>query len=176
VRTEGGQNTCCEFAGQEARFLPMALQLKCLLLRLAVVAVGMAQVVGVHAGYLCGCTGQRSAQAECEPMLCHPHQVDLNGCASALETEACSEHDTPEPAQNRHDHSHSEIRETLMVTGVPTALTLPPVVFVELPPVFRTWDAVASLTSGGGVKRSQPPWDGSPPMPLLVARTMVMLV
>jgi hypothetical protein len=68
------------------------------------------------------------------------------------------------------------VREPLVVTGMPPALALPAVVFFELSPAFRLPDpplATVGCARGSGLA---PPGDGSPPMPLLVARTMVRLV
>lgn len=155
----------------------MLTKFRTLLICLAVLAVGAVQVFGVQAGYLCGCTGQKSSQASCLTEVCHPQKGHEGGCGTATSKSASAKlgHDDNVPCGN--DHKHSEVRESLVVTNFPSVSALPAVVLFDLPPAFQVPDyTMLVMASLPGMECPDPPEYGSPPMPLLVARTIVMRV
>lgn len=147
---------------------------------LAILAVAVVQVFGMRAGYVCGCTGQKSNEARCETASetasCHSDEtgseVGETG-ATKLDCGSESSHGLP---QNDKDHQHKEVRESLVVTSLPPVLAPPMAVFFDLPPAFQLPDFTTLMASFSEVGRPEPPEYGSPPMPQMVARTIVMLV
>lgn len=156
----------------------MSALLRSLLVFLAVLSVGTLQVFGIPAGYLCACTGANTVEEECETVVCHPDDPHVDGCGTDLEHEGDSEepHDSEPGAPTPDGHKHKEVREALKVTGFPPTVSLPAVVMFVLPPAFPWADVSATVMPMAGCDRPGFPRDGSPPTPLLVARTMVMLV
>ena len=150
----------------------MIFHLRSLLLTLAMLAVGAAQVLGVQAGYLCECTGQKSTVETCHAESCHPmqahdHEADLECTCD------CSEENEQTPA----DHKHQQVHDALVVTGFPPLAQLPALVLSDLPSAFLVPDfAWLSTALWQEIECPDPPENGSPPMPLMVARTMVMVV
>jgi len=144
-----------------------------LLFFLTVLSVGAMQVWGVPAGYRCPCTGDRLVQAECGTAVCHPDDTHADGCRGDLHDgpETQGGGDSKSPA--RDGHPHSEVRESPEMTGSFPAVSLPAVMFVELSPAFQGPDPRVMVAGDEGPEL---PPDGSAPTPLLVARTMVMLV
>ena len=143
---------------------------------LAVVAVGVMQVFGVQVGYLCGCTGQTTTLAACEDGVCHFHVAHEDGDGNSVtrhEMEGAHEHD----GSSENHHKHSEIRESLVVTTFRTVSLLPAVVFFDLPITFLVPE-ISFLPSEivAGIDVSRPPEYGSPPMPVMVAQTIVMRI
>lgn len=155
----------------------MISKFRTLLICLAVLAVGAVQVFGVQAGYLCGCTGQKSSQVSCQTEMCHPQKDHEDGCGTATSKQVSAKLGPDGKAPCGNDHKHSEVRESLVVTNFPLVSALPAMVLFDLPPAFQVPNysvlVTASLT---GRECYRPPEYGSPPMPLLVARTIVMLV
>ena len=154
----------------------MLLAASRLMIFLAIVAVGMAQVFGMRTGFLCDCTGQRSSQESCKADECHPGLAHKDACGTEAALEALADHDHDSESAPQREQEHREIRETLIVTGVPPLLALPVVVLVDRSPFFQMSARPAPLTRLTGIDRPVPTEDGSPPMPLLVARTVVRLV
>lgn len=135
-----------------------------------VFSVGGFQVFGIMKGYFCDCTGATSVVVDCEAVVCHPAVVHGDGCGGD-EHEGHGERDSAPPA---HDgHKHSEVRETLEVTGLTSGVQVPAVACFVLSPAFHLPE-MSTLISGNEIPALPP--DGSPPTPLLVARTMVMRV
>ena len=153
----------------------MPSPIKTLLVCLAILAVGIAQVFGMRTGYFCDCTGQRSVQETCQADDCHPSLAHEDDCGTGVAHSACANHDHGPQSPPADDHKHSEVREALIVTGVPPLLALPTVVFFELPPAFQVPDFAELFGWLTEIERPAPPGNGSPPVPL-VARPMVMLV
>lgn len=149
--------------------------LRHLLTLLAVFAVGTMQVCGVPVGYHCACTGEETAQVDCEKVVCHPDATHADGCATDIEedAEAHDDHESEPASSTDGGHKHNEVRASLEVTGSTTAVQLPAVVYVVLSPVFQLPEMSTMIAGASGPAL---PHDGSPPTPLLVARTMVMLV
>jgi hypothetical protein len=136
---------------------------------LVMVAMGLSQLLGVSRGFWCLCTSvPKVVQSEtCEPAACHA--VESHAGEEAL----IPEHHDPDGG----DHQHHEARESLKTTAVATTISLPVPVVYELPPSVL----VAAPCEWAFVPSSRATrlfWirDGSPPMPVLVARTMVRLV
>ena len=152
----------------------MFARIKLLLICLTVLSVAVVQVFGVRAGYFCGCTGQQSNVMQCEGGECHTVQ---NQIVEALPTEMCTDTDRPAGMPGENHHQHSELREHLVTSGFPPLAALPPAVLVDVLPGFEVPDFSMLVTSAAPVvERPDPPEYGSPPMPLLVAETIVMLI
>jgi hypothetical protein len=147
---------------------------KVLLICITAFALALVQVFGVQAGYLCGCTGQQSNAGQCETGDCHPGDCHEEAATKSATGDNCGQHDdTP----GDHHHRHSELRGQFVVSGFPPVATLPPAVLVDVCPGFEVPDFYMLVTSAAPVvERTEPPEYGGPPMPLLVAETIVMLV
>ena len=158
----------------------MFLKLKKHIMILAVLAVALVQVFGMRAGYVCGCTGQKSNVAECKPgsetASCHSDETDSGGAETAAAQLDCGSESGHGLPQDEKDHQHKEIRETLVVTGLPPVLAPPMAIFFDLPPALQLPEFTALMASTSEIEREEPPEYGSPPMPQMVARTIVMLV
>ena len=152
--------------------------IKCLLICFAVLAVGVGQIVGVREGFLFGCTGERVEKADCETAQCHSEQpqgyVPVASNAKSLsfhgEGKGAPDHDGQE-------HKHSELRKAQIVTGFPPVLSLTPLLLFDVPALFEMTglrELALELSSVTG--RMEPPEYGNPPMPQLVAQTIVMLI
>ena len=153
---------------------PMISTFRSLMLTLAMLAMGTAQVLGVQAGYLCGCTGQKSTVETCHADTCHPMQ-DHEHEADADSPCGCPEENEPSPAD--HDHKHQQAHDTLLVTGFPPLSQLPaPVLLDSLSAYLVPEFAFLTTALWQAIECPDPPEHGCPPMPQLVARTMVMLV
>lgn len=160
---------------QDRSRIPIAMtaNFKSLILCLAALAVGMVQVFGVQAGYLCGCTGKVSQISACETVVCHPSSDCISGADSKCASDLNSDSDQKYPDKGEH----SEVRTQLVVTQFSGAFVLPLLVLSDIPPAFHMPDFHAVvLDSLLVVERPEPPEYGSPPMPQLVAQTIVMLV
>ena len=149
---------------------------------LTVFAVGMVQAVGVQAGYWCGCTGERAGSADCVEAACHPHQAHADGCEDScghIHGESCGSHDqgSGQPAPVEHDHQHTELRDSFVVTTFPPGLAMPPMLCAVLPTTWEVPGWVPTVTKPEDVSPPpRPPEDTGPPMCLLVAETTVLLV
>jgi hypothetical protein len=144
-------------------------------------AVGLTQLLGVSRGFWCVCAPvpKLVQAAACEASQCHPHldHQDRGGVdAGPSDSSEGLDHDHPTPSD--HDHEHREVRESLRTTAVATSTPVPAPVVQDLPPsllLLMQWRemkfTVLQLEARSG-------WvsDGSPPTPVMVARTMVMLV
>ena len=153
----------------------MFARFKLLLICLTVLSVAALQVFGVQAGYLCGCTGQQSNVGQCETGDCHSGDChEETGIKDATGDNCGHQDDSP----GNHHHRHSELREYLVTSGFPPVATLPPAVLVDVLPGFEVPDFFNMLVTSAVpvVERPEPPEYGSPPMPVLVAETIVMLV
>jgi hypothetical protein len=144
---------------------------------LVIAALGMAQLLGVSRGFWCECApvAKLVEAAACVPSQCHPHLDHSDGCHDESAGLA-AEHDHGSGPWE-HDHRHQEVRELLKSTAIASVTAVPPPVAYDLPPsmlVERHWDFSVVQCE----RDTRPAWvsDGSPPMPVLVARTMVMLV
>ena len=152
----------------------MFTRFKLLLICLTVLSVAVVQVFGVQAGYLCGCTGQQSSVMQCEGGECHDGPCHGDG---SLQNEAAADTGHSGEAPGDHHHRHSELREHLVTSGFPPIAALPPAVLVDVLPGFEVPDFyMLVLAEAPIVERPEPPEYGSPPMPQLVAETIVMLV
>ena len=125
-------------------------------------------------GYLCACTGETSAQVDCEKIVCHPEATHMDGCAT--DTEGCGDSEPGHGDPARDGHEHNQVRDDLSVTGFPSPVALPALVMYVLPQAFQEAEFSVLVIPERGREGSGYPDDGSPPTPLLVARTMVMLV
>ena len=147
---------------------------------LAVSAVGVVQVFGVQVGYLCGCTGQTTSLISCLEEVCHSNatpEINQASHQSAEVEQHGAESGSTERFPCENQHKHSEIRENLVVTTLRSLPAVPLVVLFDLPMAFQLPEIamkVPEMVSGSVL--SDPPEYGSPPMPLLVARTMVMMI
>ena len=143
---------------------------------LAVLAVGVMQVFGVQVGYLCGCTGQTTNLMACQEDVCHSHgDHDENDHPATTVHEMDDEHHENAPCEDHH--KHIEIRENLLGTTFRTVSLLPVVVFFDLPMAFHVPEInLLPPEIVSGVAASKPPEYGSPPMPQLVAETIVIRV
>ena len=133
------------------------------------VAVGMSQLLGVSRGFWCLCTPVPKVvqTADCAPATCHA------GEASCAEPGAAHDEDHPDEG----GHRHHEARESLMTVAVATTVPLPVPVVSELPPSVLVAPPCAwTVVQPGHEARLAWIGDGSPPMPLLVARTVVRRV
>ena len=143
---------------------------------LAVVAVGVMQVFGVQVGYLCGCTGQTTTLSACEEDVCHLH-VEHDGSDDGSVTGHELEGGHEEDGSSEDHHKHTEIRENLVVTTFRTVSLLPVVVFFDLPMTFHVPEiSLLPPEIVAGIDVSRPPEYGNPPMPLMVAQTIVMRI
>ena len=158
----------------------MFLKFKKHIMVLAVLAVALVQVFGMRAGYVCGCTGQKSNVAECKPVSetasCHSEEAESEGTETAAAQLDCGSESGHGLPQDKKDHQHKEVRESLVVTGLPPVLVPPMAVFFDLPPALQLPDFTVLMASYSEIERPEPPEYGSPPMPQMVARTIVMLV
>ena len=128
---------------------------------LAVLAVALVQVFGMLAGYFCECTGEKTTVAVCETDCCHPED----------------DHATTDPDHHEdQDHQHKEVRGSLILAGLPPVLNPPVAVFFDLPPALQLPDFTALMASFSEKGNLEPPEYGSPPMPQMVARVIVLLV
>lgn len=155
----------------------MLKTIQTLFVLLAVFAVGVMQAVGVQAGYLCGCTGQQAATADCLAAACHPTPAPVDVCGHD-HGEGCGshEHGSGQPSENQ-DHKHTEVRGSFVVTTFPPGVALPPVLCFVLPPAFELPELVMVVAAPEAVPLPlRPPDDTGPPMCLLVAETTVLLV
>ena len=160
------------------RIAPARLLIACLLM----MAMGWAQLLGVGRGYWCECTEvpKRVAGANCAADVCHP-----------LSGHAHSDHGSPLPAAcdsvdgdahsgcpDAPDHPrHQEAREPLVSTAAGTVISLPMPLIFDLPPtVVGSWFSEMVVSMRGRGRLGDWLHDGNPPMPVLVARTMVMRV
>jgi hypothetical protein len=73
--------------------------LKTLFLGLAVLAVGMVQVLGVHGGYVCECTGKQVVSGHCD--------VGCHGDGEALHEDAGGERGNVVANEVEDDHHHA---------------------------------------------------------------------
>ena len=158
----------------------MFLKFKKHIMVLAVLAVALVQVFGMRAGYVCECTGQKSNVAECktvsETASCHSDEAESEGTETAAAQLDCGSESGHGLPQDKKDHQHKEVRESLVVTGLPPVLAPPMAVFFDLPPALQLPDFTVLMASYSEIERPEPPEYGSPPMPQMVARTIVMLV
>lgn len=146
-------------------------------------AMGLAQLLGVSRGFLCDCSDvpKLAAMAACHASECHPHHDHKDGCTDELAAgpartgEATGE--LADPCGHGHEHEHLEVRDALKVTSGSSSLSVPVPVFYDLPPSLQVAASMLPV-SGSLSRRARPgrPEDGSPPVPLMVARTMVMRV
>jgi hypothetical protein len=89
----------------------MAATVKHLLIILALVAIGGAQLFGVSRGYWCDCPGGQieTASSECIADECHPGGAHADGCQPGDDDSSCQQresgHSTP-----GHKHTHKELR------------------------------------------------------------------
>ncbi len=143
----------------------MSRVLKYLLLTLALLAVGGAQIAGLSRGYLCECTGQVIV-------------TDSPTCADS-ELTGGQTHQTGDTHQNG-GHPHESFVESLKsVSFTPLILTLPPSVEMDWPETVIMGLLQARETAGQLAELKPPPPDetgGNVPASLLVARTIVRLV
>jgi hypothetical protein len=134
---------------------------------LAVLAVGVMQVFGVQAGYLCSCTGTVAEENSCHESHC--------ACPEMAETQEHQE------AEHGQPHQHQELREATMLSSAPTGIALPPVVTMDLPEIRSPRVPLATERSAfRRLEEAEPkPPDRhgeSPPMAELVAKAIVRLI
>lgn len=127
------------------------------------------QFFGVARGYHCECADAPSAFATCEE----------GGCHAAEEKPDCDGERSKDSGQRTDSGDsclHGEVRESLSSTAAGGPVSLPVPVFVESP---RPFDAMAAREPDAWENEpSVPPEEewGGPPMPLLVARSVVLMV
>lgn len=143
-------------------------------------AVGVAQLLGVSRGFLCDCSEvpKLAATAACHASECHPHHDHKDGCADEPAVAPTQDGEAVDSCGHGHghEHEHQEVRDVLKVTSASSSLSVPVPVFYDLPPSLQV--AASIVVSSPAARRCRPgrPEDGSPPAPLLVARTVVMRV
>ena len=142
----------------------MIAHIKHLLMVLALLAVGGAQILGINRGYLCECTGQ-------------PVITDRPSCDEQLAPGQGHDDDHDMPGS---PHQHQKFVESLKsVSFTPLVLSLPPSVEMDWPVTVMLGVRQASEVAEHRAElRHRPPDDsgGNAPASLLVARTVVMLV
>jgi hypothetical protein len=144
----------------------MPAPVKHLLMILAVLAVGVSQVLGINRGYLCDCTGQEvlTDKPSCE-------EVDV---------ELAPAHPHDDGESPGVPHPHQKFVEALKVVSfTPLVLSLPPSVEMDWPEsVIRGMELACETAEQRAELKPTPPDDtgGHAPASLLVARTVVMLV
>jgi len=164
------------------------------------VAIGCAQLLGVGRGFWCLCApvAKIVMVSECEPSVCHegeacaheqgeqkvprhndPGYTDC-GPLEAADAPCPGDEAPPEDpcgSDDDGDHRHREVRESLKLVGSGTVFSMPQPSVNDLPP--SVWVAPLEPRAASVCLRSvssRPFFDGSPPAPILVARTMVRLV
>jgi hypothetical protein len=160
----------------------MSAKFQKFIMTLAVFAMALVQVFGVQAGFFCECTGAKSSAPICVAEECHPEHDSsgvaqktplLAGCCCSTEVGTSSRDQVPE---DHPEHPHKEVREPLLITGLPQVLHPPVPVFFDLPPALQLPDFMLLTACLPGKISPEPPEYGSPPMPEMVARTIVMLI
>lgn len=160
----------------------MAAKFQKFIMTLAVFAMALVQVFGLQSGFFCECTGAKSSSPICVAEECHPGQdspglvknaLSLTGCCGSMEVGTSSSGQTPE---EHEEHPHKEVREPLIMTGLPPALHPPVPIFFDLPPALQWPDFTLPTAYLPGKISPEPPEYGSPPMPQMVAGTIVMLI
>ena len=132
---------------------------------LAILAVAVVQVFGMRAGYVCGCTGQKSNVAECKPVSetasCHSHETESEVAESQDAKLDCGSDSGSGLPQNEKDHQHKEVRESLVVTSLPPVLAPPMAVFFDLPPALQLPNFTTLMATFSGMQcpwRTVPNW------------------
>ena len=140
------------------------------MLVLAVLAVGVVQLFGTPLGYLCGCTGDWSQDAVCEPVACHPVATTEQGTCGSPCADNPASSDCPQ-------HEHNEVRGTLPMTAAVSLPSLPSPVFLEIPDLLQPpIQEVAASDQAEKVECPRSADDRSPPTAIVATRTTVMLV
>lgn len=146
---------------------------------LVMVAVGLSHLLGVSRGFWCECTPvpRMVSAVACVASECHPHH-DHDGGGGEDGGPGVSPDDHHHAPPCDHGHEHREVREFLRTTAVAAAITLPAPVVHDLPAsmLLMMQRSEMRFTVVRPGSRSGWPSDGSPPMPVWVARTMVMVV
>jgi hypothetical protein len=150
----------------------MSAKFQKFILTMAVFAMALVQVFGVQAGFFCECTGAKSSAPICVAEECHPEH-DSPGCCGSTEVGTSSSDQVPEEHQ---EHPHKEVREPLLITGLPPVLHPPVPIFFDLPPALQLPDFTVLTACLPGKISPEPPEYGSPPMPQMVASTIVMMI
>ncbi len=160
----------------------MSAKFKKSIMTLAVFAMALMQIFGIQAGFFCECTGAKSAESTCVAEECHPEH-DSSGlvekkaallvCCGSAEAGTSPTDQAPE---DQPQHPHKEIREPLLITGLPPVLHPPVPIFFDLPPALQLPDFAVLTVCLPGKISPEPPEYGSPPMPQMVAQTIVMLI
>lgn len=140
----------------------MFSRLQKLMFTLALVAVGAAQLFGVHSGYLCPCSGQASPLADCAAAACHSESA-----AHADLAPADSDHDS--------DHEHRALRQSLVAAPSPPPPSPPAVVLFDLPPALQLPELHLQVFLVPHPRPEFYPRQG-PLSALLVAQTMVRMI
>jgi hypothetical protein len=155
---------------------------KHVVLLLAVLSVGAAQVFGIGRGYLCECFGApvHVSGANCGAAGCHTDAAHDEHGEHHHSDDGDGDDDSDGEGGNGGSgkHEHRELKESLkLVPFTPLALDLPAVIEADLSAVFA-----GSLQLARALEEHRaelkPPDDtgGPPPASVLVARTMVLLV
>jgi len=180
-RLEGGlpdqgttrRKTSVAVSGAAATIVGVKLHWKNLLVPVAIMALGMAQLFGVQFGYWCDCSHQVIDTAVCDTDTCHP---DHAGATADRDSRSHPSRPAALPCQNPEDHRHEKRHHSLDLSHAPPLLGSPPLILFGLPEAFQL---VALNRMPADFSKSvcpAPPEHGPPPMPLLVARTMVILI
>ena len=151
----------------ESQFPPMSRFAKQLLMLLAVLAVGTAQVFGISRGFLCECSGEPVPveSADCETAHCHPGSEH-------------HDHDHDCPGDEPQEHQHKAASESIkLVTPAPLTFDLPMVVECDLSEMIARCVQLSRETAEHDAALSPPDDTGNgPPAAIMVAETVVMLV
>ncbi len=142
----------------------MFSRLQKLMFTLALVAVGTAQLFGVHGGYLCPCSGQTSPLADCAA-----------ACHAEAEPHACEAFRGGAPSDQDSDHDHRALRQSLVAAPSPPPPSPPAVVLFDLPPALQLPELHLQVALVAPPRPERCPGQ-APPSALLVAQTMVRMI
>ena len=139
-------------------------------------AVGMVQLQGVSRGFWCLCAPEpvRVDGPDCLVSQCHTADHTPSSAA-----DGCADghgHDPHAPCDQ--DHQHREVREALRTTAVAASVPVPAPMEHDLPPSLIVSTGLRLIAMAAPAREAWPGRSrgGGPPTPVLVARTMVMLV
>ena len=150
----------------------MFSRLQKLMFTLALVAVGTAQLFGVHGGYLCPCSGQTSPLADCAA-ACHA-EAEPHAC-EAFRGGAPSDQESDQESDQDSDHDHRALRQSLVAAPSPPPPSPPAVVLFDLPPALQLPELHLQVALVAPPRPERCPGQ-APPSALLVAQTMVRMI
>ena len=129
-------------------------------------ALGMAQVMGLRAGYICDCSEQEQpvASASCDVEDCHP------GIGHGMQPPV-------EGAdQDEKEYPHSEQRENLEAIGTSSSTQIiKPALAMEMASLFATWNTELHAPNLHHFARPERSRSHHPPDQLRMIRSIVLL-